>query len=115
MAPLSLDPPSDRYLTFEEREIIALEFENAARRPKETKLKRNEPLRRYVQARLAGEVAHPDGSRVPGPEFRRTRRKTGSRMDRRWASAWSPEQISNRLPVDFPDDEAMRISPECRP
>ena len=27
--------------------------------------------------------------------------------------AWSPEQISNRLRVDFPDDEAMRISHEA--
>ena len=26
--------------------------------------------------------------------------------------AWSPEQISHRLKVDFPDDESMRISPE---
>lgn len=24
--------------------------------------------------------------------------------------AWSPEQIANRLKVDFPDDESMRIS-----
>ena len=27
--------------------------------------------------------------------------------------AWSPEQISNRLKVDFPDDESMRISHEA--
>ena len=26
--------------------------------------------------------------------------------------AWSPEQISHRLRIDFPDDESMRISPE---
>ena len=26
---------------------------------------------------------------------------------------WSPEQISQRLKVDFPDDESMRISPEA--
>src|SRR4029079_609783 len=32
------------------------------------------------------------------------------RADRRWATAWSPQQISNRLPIDFPDDESMRIS-----
>jgi transposase, IS30 family len=35
------------------------------------------------------------------------------RQDRRWAQAWSPEQISNRLKVDFPDDESMRISHEA--
>ena len=27
--------------------------------------------------------------------------------------AWSPEQIARRLPVDFPDDESMRISHEA--
>ena len=27
--------------------------------------------------------------------------------------SWSPEQIANRLPVDFPDDESMRISHEA--
>jgi len=27
-------------------------------------------------------------------------------------TAWTPEQIAHRLPVDFPDDELMRISQE---
>jgi IS30 family transposase len=31
----------------------------------------------------------------------------------RWATAWSPEQIANRLAVDFPDDQSMRISHEA--
>ena len=35
------------------------------------------------------------------------------RQDRRWATAWSPEQISQRLKGDFPEDESMRISPEA--
>jgi IS30 family transposase len=26
---------------------------------------------------------------------------------------WSPAQIAGRLPVDFPDDESMRISHEA--
>lgn len=30
-----------------------------------------------------------------------------------WAKAWSPEQISNRLRVEFPDDVTMRISHEA--
>jgi IS30 family transposase len=28
-------------------------------------------------------------------------------------SAWSPEQIARRLPIDFPDDKTMRISHEA--
>ena len=27
--------------------------------------------------------------------------------------AWSPEQIARRLPLDFPDDDSMRISHEA--
>ena len=33
-----------------------------------------------------------------------------SRSGRR---SWSPEQIANRLQLDFPDDESMRISHEA--
>ncbi len=33
--------------------------------------------------------------------------------NRRWAQAWSPEQIARRLSVDFPEDETMRISHEA--
>lgn len=40
-------------------------------------------------------------------------RRQGRRLDRRWGVAWSPEQISNRLRIDFPDDESMRISHEA--
>lgn len=35
------------------------------------------------------------------------------RQDRRGATAWSPEQISHRLPVDFSDDESLCISHEA--
>jgi IS30 family transposase len=37
----------------------------------------------------------------------------GRRQDRRWARSWSPGQIANRLPIDFPNDETMRISHEA--
>jgi IS30 family transposase len=40
-------------------------------------------------------------------------RRHGPRQYRRWANAWSPEQIARRLPVDFPDDDTMRISHEA--
>ena len=85
-----------------------------ARRPKTAKLVANERLRDYVQDRLAGVIRAPDGTPVPGPVAPEWKgRNKPRRQDRRWATAWSPEQIANRLPVDFPDDESMRISHEA--
>ena len=160
MSPISLDEPTGRYLSFAEREEIALlraqdvgvreigrrirrdpgtvsrelrrnaatrsgkqeyravvaqwKAQQAAKRPKTAKLVSNEQLREYVQDRLAGNVRRPDGTVVPGP---RTPPWKGlnkpHRQDRRWSAAWSPEQISHRLKVDFPDDESMRISHEA--
>ena len=66
-----------------------------------------------MQDRLAGTIARPDGQLVPGPHVRFVGRRHGRRADRRWAKAWSPEQISNRLRVDFANDESMRISHEA--
>jgi IS30 family transposase len=84
-----------------------------ARRPKPAKLAVNALLRRYVQDRLSGAVKRPDGSVVAGPEVRWIGRRHGRRKDRRWGTAWSPEQISARLRMDFPDDESMRVSREA--
>jgi IS30 family transposase len=159
MPPLSLVPWSGRYLSFAEREEIALltaqrcgvrviarrlgrspstisrelrrnaatrggkleyrasiaqwKAERAARRPKTAKLAGNHRLRQYVHDRLAGTIRHPDGTEVMGPDVRWIGRRHGRRQDRRWATAWSPEQIARRLPIDFPDDETMRISHEA--
>jgi len=159
MPPLDLAPVSGRYLSFEEREEIAIlnaqdvgvreiarqlgrssstisrelrrnvstrsneltyrastaqwHAERRASRPKVSKLAANDRLREYVQDRLAGTIARPDGEQVPGPDVRFIGRRHGRRTDRRWAKAWSPEQISNRLRIDFPDDETMRISHEA--
>ena len=55
----------------------------------------------------------PSGAPVPGPVVSWKNRRHGPRKDRRWANAWSPEQIARRLPVDFPDDATMRISHEA--
>jgi IS30 family transposase len=84
-----------------------------ARRPKAAKLAVNALLRGYVQDRLSGVVKRPDGSVVSGPEVRWIGRRHGPRKDRRWGTAWSPEQISARLCLDFPDDESMRVSHEA--
>jgi IS30 family transposase len=87
--------------------------ERSARRPKPAKLAVNTPLRAYVEERLAGQVIAPSGTLVPGPAVAWKGRRHGRRQDRRWASAWSPEQIARRLPIDFPDDSTMRISHEA--
>jgi IS30 family transposase len=159
MPPISLAPLSGRYLSFAEREEIAIlhaqrlgvreiarrlnrsastisrelrrnastrshavvyrattahwHAERRASRPKISKLAANDALRGYVQERLAGSIARPDGKLVPGPEVRFVGRRLGRRRDRRWAKAWSPEQIANRLRIDFPDDDSMRISHEA--
>src|SRR5258708_9776730 len=133
MPPLDLHEPSGRYLSLPEREEIAIglasgeslrsiaarlgrapstisrearrnsprehagrrawrrgyrataaqaQAEDRARRPKPGKLVSHPPLREYVQAKLAGN------------------------------GHWSPEQIARRLPVEFPDDERMRVTHE---
>jgi len=158
MPPLDLAPVSGRYLSFTEREEIAVllargsgvqeiarqlgrapstisrelqrnaalrtgrpeyrastaqtHADRRARRPKPAKLAVNLELRRYVQDRLSGAVRRPDGS-VAGPLVGWRGRRHGPRKDRRWGQCWSPEQISCRLRVDFPDDESMRVSHEA--
>jgi IS30 family transposase len=84
-----------------------------AKRPKVAKLAANDALREYVQERLAGMVAAPDGTTIRGPHVPWLGRRHGRRKDRRWATSWSPQQISNRLCLDFPDNESMRISHEA--
>ena len=87
--------------------------EQRASRPKVVKLATDDRLWEYVQDRLSGTITRPDGEPVLGPDVAFVGRRHGRRADRRWAKAWSPEQISNRLKIDFPDDETMRISHEA--
>jgi IS30 family transposase len=85
----------------------------AAKRPKPSKLATNVTLRDYVQERLAGRVANPDGVGFVGPEVIWKGRRAVHRQSRRWSTAWSPEQIAHRLRLDFPEDTTMRISHEA--
>jgi len=83
------------------------------RRPKGAKLALNRALRVYVEEKLAGTVAAPNGAIVAGPMVSWSGRRHGHRKARRWSTAWSPEQIARRLAVDFPNDETMLISHEA--
>ncbi len=87
--------------------------ERRARRPKVAKLVTNDRLRDYVQQRLSGDVTDDDGHPLgpEGPEWKG--RNKPHRGDRRWVQGWSPQQISARLKMEFPDDESMRISHEA--
>ena len=87
--------------------------DRAAMRPKPAKLLTNPALRDYVQNRLAGNIATPGGQSISGPRVEWKGRRHGRRQARRWSLAWSPEQIANRLLIDFPEDTSMRISHEA--
>lgn len=86
--------------------------ERRAQRPKKAKLVSNERLRTYVQDRLSGRV-NKDGDLLGPAKVRWQGRNKPHRGDRHWVNGWSPEQISNRLKVDYPDDQTMRISHEA--
>lgn len=159
MRPITLAPASGRYLSFAEREEIALlraqqcgvreiarrlgrspstisrelrrnaatrgatlqyratvaqwKAEKAAKRPKTAKLAHNQRLQAYVQERLSGAIRDDAGKRISGPDVPWKGRRHGRRADRLWGTSWSPQQISRRLPLDFPEDASMRISHEA--
>ena len=87
--------------------------DRAAQRPRASKLATNPALRDYVQDRLAGVIATPDGIAFDGPVVLWKKRRAVHRQSRRWSLAWSPEQIAQRLKVEFPEDPTMRISHEA--
>lgn len=67
-----------------------------ARRPKVAKLAAHPALREYVQDRLAGAIAAPDGTAVPGPEVRWIGRR---RTPHRPAVGHRVESGADRLPA----------------
>lgn len=88
--------------------------QQAAKRPKVAKMVTSPNLRDYIQQPLAGQLCHQDGTIVTGPAPPAWKgHNKPHRGDRKWFTAWSPEQIAHRLRLDFPDDKSMRISHEA--
>lgn len=88
--------------------------ELVARRPKLAKLLMNPHLRQYVQERLEGKIHDAQGGEIAGPrQAPFIGRNKPHRGDRKWVNGWSPQQIANRLRLDYPDDQSMRISHEA--
>ena len=88
--------------------------ERAARRPKPAKLAVNPRLRHYVQQRLEGRLEDGQGREVAGPrQAPFIGRNKPHRGDRKWVNGWSPQQIAQRLRIDFAEDPSMRICHEA--
>jgi IS30 family transposase len=128
MPPMSLAAPKGRYLSFREREELALD--------RAAGLGIREIARRLGRSpsTISREIARGCLTRRPRGRYRasvaqaradaRARRPKPAKLVlhprlRDWVAdklerlQWSPEQISRRLQAEFPDDESMRISPEA--
>jgi IS30 family transposase len=128
VAPLSLTEPSGRYLSFVEREEIAILFaqrvgvreiaRRVGRDPStiSRELRRNAATRggrwdyRASSAQWHAErrLARPKVSKLAANE--RLRAHVQAKLS--GPGRWSPEQIMCRLEFDFPEDESMRVSHE---
>jgi transposase, IS30 family len=128
MPPMSLAEPRGRYLSFAEREEIALDrAAGLGVRAIARRLGRS-------PSTISREIARGCLSRRPRGRYRasvaqaradaRARRPKPAKLTvhprlRDWVAdklerlQWSPEQITRRLRAEFPDDESMRISPEA--
>jgi IS30 family transposase len=123
MAPMELAEPSGRYLSFAEREEIALGraadlgvraiARRLGRSPStiSRELANGSTSGRYkasvAQARAEQRARRPKPSKLAGHPMLR------AQVRQRLLEGWSPEQIAGHLGQQFPDDEGMRISHEA--
>ena len=126
MSPVSLQAGSGRFLSLAEREQIALgvaagssvrRIAGELGRPASTisrEITRNGDTgrHRHRYRAISAQLRAEERARRPKPtklvRHPRLRAWVQDRLEQRW----SPEEIACRLPVDFPDDEDMRISHE---
>jgi IS30 family transposase len=127
MAPIDLAEPVGRYLSFEERDEIAIAHTSGqgvraiaraiGRDPSTVsrELARNSTLRRGApryRARLAHDKATARSLR-PKPGKLATNPELHEVVQNMLEEKLSPEQISGRLPGEYPDDASMRVSDEA--
>jgi transposase, IS30 family len=127
MPPMDLAEPKGRYLTFREREEIALgQAANLGVREIARQLGRAAStvsreidrgcLTRRPRGRYRASVAQARAeqrARRPKPSKLALTPLLQAHVQQELLEGWSPEQIAGRLPEQFPDDEDMRISHEA--
>jgi IS30 family transposase len=127
MPPLSLAEPSGRYLSFSEREEIALgraaglgvrQIARQLRRSPSTVSREvaRGCLARRPRGRYRASVAQfraEQRARRPKPGRLAVTPLLRAHVQQELLEGWSPEQIAGRLPEQFPHDERMRISHEA--
>jgi transposase, IS30 family len=122
VSPVELSEPSGRYLSLTEREEIACGLERGeSRRAIGRRIGRcastisreiglnGQPGRPYRA--VAAQAAAEQRARRPKPR-KLADERLRARVQKDLEDNWSPQEIAARLRVDFPDDEAMRISHE---
>lgn len=94
----SIDPAphSGRYLAFSQREEIALLWAHDCRV-------------REISRKLPRSLTF-GASQFPDLTFRGKDEGQGRRAGRRWGTCWRPEQFRRRIPIDYRDDQSMRLS-----
>ena len=127
MPPLSLAEPTGRYLSFAEREEIALgraaglgvrQIARQLRRSPSTVSREvaRGCLARRPRGRYRASVAQfraEQRARRPKPGRLAVTPLLRAHVQQELLEGWSPEQIAGRLPEQFPHDERMRISHEA--
>jgi transposase, IS30 family len=121
--PIDLADPQRRFLTLSEREEISrglaadesqVVIARRLGRDKSTisrEIARNRPADGRPYRAVAAQAAAEQRARRPKPR-KLAHARLRARVQKDLEDNWSPQEIAARLRVDFPDDEAMRISHE---
>jgi hypothetical protein len=115
-ATLTKPPDADRrrHASSHTRLVTRQTAYRRSRRPKVAKLAANPVLREYVRDRLAGVIAAPDGTAVPGPEVRWMGRRHGPRQRHRPQPAHADRARRSRGGAQWPTPQDPRLQENSR-